>query len=156
MPRINFKLLREVRDAVLDEPAIINMAVPVCNFAVAKDSDSIKKPLCNTVGCIAGWAVAIKHDVLGEPNTVKALAAKLHHGHNIKAIDWDFIENEAIKILGLPMEMDTDELFQADCWPDEFRELLNRCKPGSYAYAGIVADRINDFILENGGSIKGR
>lgn len=168
--KINFKLLRDVRDAVLAEPARVNMDLGVSTYAFASSDHrvptvSTKRPMCDTVACIAGWGVTIKNHAAGRRNPYMSLVRSLVKQEELTTdnfctgkefIPWDVIEPLAVEAFGFPDEFDSDTLFKDDCWPEPFKTLLTTVKPGTYAYAGVVADRINHFIESYGGSIQGR
>lgn len=148
---INKKLLRKIRDHILETPKHMNMILFAgdttnCDINYAE----AKKYTCNSVGCIAGWAC-----FLG-PKTIGTVPY------------WE-IEDKAEELLQLAPQADWavpsmgGKLFYVEGWPLKFKKrLLNdpegdwgdpenlKFKPGSKRYAKVVADRIDHFIETKG------
>lgn len=123
--KLNVKLLEKIREHILDEPKRMNMG---CWITQGEDL----KPACKTVGCIAGWAVA-----LSIPKTRRTFAKDLP----VSSVD---IERMAEELLRLP-HYHTDELFLPLHWPERFTHRLNKYAPGSQKYAAVVSARIKAY-----------
>lgn len=137
---MNVKLLRKVQKHILEEPKRFAMS----NYLVKKNEDetvfftgigrgNAKKvynrnwPKCNTVACIAGWAVVLS----GEDFT-----------------DYSFRwSSGAAELLDLTDE-DSSRLFEPTEWPKEFQK--GTSNDGRMATARIAARRIDRFIATKG------
>ncbi len=121
---INVKLLEQISEHVLAEPRRVNMDIWL-------DTNKIKyEHKCHTVGCIAGWAVALKGTKEERKN---------HFYFAVK--------NAAMRLLRL-REGDADELFLPDNWPTKYITKLRDYDEGTKGYAKVVAARIKAFIKE--------
>ena len=117
------RLLRKVAKHILEEPKRLNMM----RFINRKgDGWPIygEYPECGTMGCIAGWAVALSTDEL---------------------VKYNDIQDRAAKLLGLnPAQQNV--LFFYGKWPIEFQKRLLRTEIQTLPYAKVTADRIEHFI----------
>lgn len=135
-------LLLRVKAHILEEPNRLKMTHWVLDKSEASGGRSctgaywgepplggIQFPKCNTVGCIAGWAVL------------------LTDGMNA-ASEADFlIVDRAKQLLGFGRYYDADALFSVDDWPDDLRRAY--CVATTQRErAQIVAARIDRFIAE--------
>lgn len=125
---MNVELLQKIKQAILEEPRRIDMT----SWALHPLSVE-NPPACNTVACIAGWAVALTNNLRG-----KALS-----GFE------DGIEYTAEKYLDLPYPF-SRRLFYMSRWPRTFQERLIYLSPRTPEYARVVADRIDHFIATEG------
>ncbi len=126
--RMNIKLLKTVRDAILANPRQFRMET----FFSFYDSAGNPAPKCGTAACIAGWAIAI-HD--GTKLSVAADDA------------WNEHDN-AKKHLGLTQKQ-ADILFYYEEWPHPFWERYEAAE-NVRAAAKAAADRIDLFIKTKG------
>jgi hypothetical protein len=134
---MNVELLLKVKQAILDEPARMNMEVFV------DDSDGYinldHQPACGTVGCIAGWAVLLDH--VGRDSSPEGIMKAY------KAVADKSVEDEAHKVLGLGPAQYMHPLFYPwNKWPEDLRIRLAREEPGTEEYAQVVADAIDRYI----------
>ena len=123
------KLFDKIEAAILEEPKRINMSNWAFSPALYNKRDL---PACQTIGCIAGWAVAI--------------ARKLR-GQALKDYFWD-IEIDAMSLLKLD-SIEASRLFGPANWPLKWRIRLGRHEPGTKAYAKVVVDYIHWWRKEN-------
>ncbi len=137
--KLNVDLLRKVQAAILEEPKRVNM--DLWAFPIEWQVESGQNPPCNTVGCVAGWSIALEKNLRG----------------NDLATEFS-IEHQAIKLLlGVTEPASAHygimgKLFYISSWPTEFRARMQRWNgshvvdPGTPEYAQIVSDRIDGFI----------
>ena len=132
---LNIKLLRKVQRAILREPKrYAQQAYTKENLSIEDQSQYV----CNTVGCIAGWAVAIDRgllDNLGELSTIP-------------------ISLEAENLLGL-RNYENYRLFHTRDWPNAFSFFLSRYQSEAlrgphWLQALVAAIRIEVFIRSKG------
>lgn len=126
--KLNVKLLEKIREHILEEPKRLSMS---CWLVQGEDLN----PACKTVGCIAGWAVAL---------SVPAKQRTFEKGLPASSVD---IERTAKELLRLP-KYHVDELFLPLHWPERFIHRLNKFNPGTQKYANVVADRIRAYEEE--------
>jgi len=118
---IDVKLLKKVRDHILEEPERLNMYI----LRVHKRNDTDERydfPSCGTVGCIAWW--------------VSVLAKPPGRGDII-----DF----ATARLNIPDSF--SELFYLDAWPDKFMQRYESARSARQR-AKVTAARIDAFIKQ--------
>ncbi len=127
LPKFNEKLYDRVVAHILEEPKRLDMESFAYSVWGIKELGD-KAPSCNTVGCFAGWAVALK---------------KKWRGGQL-AIHYGAIPNLAQEFLGLTPD-ERFILFHPTRWPDEDREALYGHKVGSKAYAKVVAEFAKEF-----------
>lgn len=150
------KVLKRIKQIILEEPERMVMT-NWCSIDHAPDPDECFRfnvPECNTVCCIAGWAVAIKEmqrlrlGAIGQP-VIK----------NILSLDFDMVthdyEKDACEFLGLEYVENSwvstaSRLFFASSWPWLFRMALREVVPQTPEYAAVVARRIDHFIATDG------
>ena len=107
----------EIERVILEEPKRIYMDTYTVN---PKNIDEADRPACNTVGCIAGWAVAIGKNKIGKLHRVKD------------------IPDKAVKLLGIDYDM-AHRLFHY--YPDyEYVAVA-----GTKAYAKAVVKHMEEF-----------
>lgn len=145
---MNTELLLRVRDHILAEPRRLNMsrwAQPARPGNKVKiqyelgeqisDENSVKRltartaPPCETVACIAGWAVT-----LNNPELIKGLS--------FYQINW---YRRAQAALDLENDLLADRLFYPQYWPEPFCSAYTKCKTQRQR-ARLVAKVINNFI----------
>jgi hypothetical protein len=125
------KLVKKVITAITEEPKRLNMV-----SWVRKKSDTPKdqRPACDTVACVAGWAVAVAE---GWNYT------KLYKNRGA-------IESMARDLLGLDPDFASaaygGKLFYPIEWPHEWRSRLYRYEAGTKAYAKVVASYAREFF----------
>jgi hypothetical protein len=138
------KLLEEIKRIILGEPLRIRMEVgqvtqkPNGNLWGKRDSYHSREmtmPACGTVGCIAGWAVAL---VDGKPDFEK------------EVYSWGAVYNRAVRLLAPETDsyIDFSSLFRVDCWPIG-EAMLYYSAYTAEERARLVANRIDSFIREN-------
>lgn len=127
---MNIRLLRRIQKVILEEPKRIRMGTWVTKH---HEIPLEQLPACNTIACIAGWAVSLKE---------KRLAEQLER-------IWLDVEDRACEALELKTQS-ADKLFYSTRWPEKFQARLGRCKEGSRPYAKVVSDRIEHFITTKG------
>ncbi len=125
---VNVKLLDKVIEHMEAEPRRANMDVWI------DENEHRYEHACHTVGCIAGWAVAIKK------GRKKAVAGSRY---------WETVQNEAMKLLRIDGEQ-AAELFIPSNWPDKFMNRLNSVDPGSKKYVSAIKARIKAFQKQYG------
>ncbi len=140
----------KVKRAVLDEPRHLLMDQFVRGFKAGEKTqfkneyEASPKLECGTVGCIAGYACSI-----GTGKSLKQLLS----ARNSYTID---IPDKASGFMGLSV-VEADLLFffpflnlgpDSTIYEDE-RNLLRGTKPGSRAYARVVAKAIDKAIERN-------
>jgi hypothetical protein len=140
---MNVQLLIATRDWILKEPSMVNMREGICRLTNAKDNFShVGEPECGTTACIAGTGLMIHLRVIGMgfEEVEKELENVFWRGG---------VDSRAIEALGITYD-ESQVLFYESKWPDAFYLRLQKEKPGTLAYAQVVADRINSFIDTNG------
>lgn len=160
---MNVELLRKVQKAILEEPLRINMD----NWAFTPGEQELmdQTPRCGTVGCIAGWTIAIQFNLFDSD------------GDDTLADYGGCYEMAAMSELGLS-NVQSNRLFYPHLWPEKFRLALDirrgegdhdpkyphssrlispggslweiGKRAGTPEYAQIVADRIEHFIQTEG------
>jgi hypothetical protein len=139
---MNTELLLKVKEEILAEPRKLQMDAwlwPADDFSDVKSPEEM--PPCGTIGCIAGWTVAIAR---AEAEGIAPL--ELAEQHRALTLDVS-IRTAAKDLLGLKRErlfFHDDEA--SECWPGEFVERLEKEAPGTPGYARVVADVIDDLI----------
>lgn len=128
--KLNVKLLEKISEHILAVPERVNM-----QLGLDVDSDAYKHE-CHTVGCIAGWAVALKKKQ-GYLDTT------------CWGYEWSSIQSQARELLGIPKGQE-DELFLPDAWPERFAYRLADQNIGTKGYARVVVARIRDYIKQYG------
>ena len=150
---MNVDLLREVKRAILEEPKRLCMSIWLThasllrNYPSASGHVAVAKhtpPACGTVGCIAGWTTVIAQ----QKEHPDQLARNLVHSTLRKAT----VEDYAITALDLSHQSAVKLFFTTD-WPLEFQEALAETRPGTRAYARVVARRIEHFIKTDGNDL---
>lgn len=146
------KILLRVIDRILEEPKRVHMQ----NWLIGgyelesrlREREEYEKsewsstptflpwvaPKCNTVGCIAGWAVA-------ERNAINKKG---------RFFTVDTVEEDAAKLLSIPADdygyRRTDFLFIPSAWPNPYKDKLENLTPQTMPYAKVVASRIRYYI----------
>jgi hypothetical protein len=136
---MNTELLLKVKEEILTEPRKIYMDTWLWDAReVAVPEERI--PPCETVGCIAGWAVAVS-----DPRPPSEVADENRRNFHLN------VAGRAQSLLGLKSR----KLFYhdeeaggwgSDHWPEEFTARLEKEEPGTPGYARVVADVIDDLI----------
>ncbi len=127
LPKFNEKLYDRVVAHILEEPKRLDMdSYAYYDWEIRAMGN--KAPSCNTVGCFAGWAVALKKRWRGE-------ALSRHYNE---------MPHLAQELLGLTCDEGL-VLFHPSKWPDEAREALNSQRSGTKRYAKLVAKFANEF-----------
>ncbi len=124
--------LEQVAKAVENDPLIVAMS----QFSFSKldrINYHLQEPACGTVGCIAGWAVAM--DLPKSTDLLKMSQTE--------------ISDMALKILDLG-EAQENLLFYASYWPEPFKSQIEYAPVQTQEYADIVAARIRHFISVEG------
>lgn len=125
-----YDLLSDVRKAILNEPLRYNQAswLTVAPSAAAARRNDM--PTCGTVGCVAGWVVALTSD--------RARLAKLAASDNVGDV--------AARILGIPIPTGgVVAAFGSRYW-DLFRHnATGDAPPGTWAHAEAGAAHIARF-----------
>lgn len=121
-PKFNKKLYDSVIKSILEEPKRIDMGIYALTELQIRNRFN-SPPKCNTVGCFAGWAVALDQGLRG----------------NELALHYPFICNEATKFLGLTSS-EAFTLFHTNHWPNEYQNRLYATESGTKEYARAVAD----------------
>lgn len=127
---INYKLLRKVRDHILEEPRRIHMeqwlikGSKYINMILGRQRGA---PACNTVGCIAGWTAQLSES---------------------KAESWD-CASVAVRKLKINYAQ-TKLLFHVENWPEDLQIKIGKYRNGTKSYAKVVAQRIDRFIETRG------
>lgn len=130
---MNVKLIRRIQKAILAEPKRVNMSDWAFHPSwVAKR----KLPRCNTVTCIAGWAVALDRKL---------------RGAGLVAYDCDGVGIAAAgrKALDLPSDFYGPSLFSALRWPEPYASRIAKYNSGTKRYAKVVAARL-DYLIKEG------
>lgn len=163
---MNIKLLEKVKAHILEEPRRVNMAywlalkdttgvtnaaLPTVAWATVMHAAKNRAPACGTVGCIAGWTIIVAR----KKRAVKALT-KAGTRYPIAQLAADVLgltqlsryEEESLWSQTQPSQR--MRLFLPDRWPEPFRAKLKTHRPGTKAYAKVIAKRIDFFIKTNG------
>lgn len=148
---MNIPLLRKVQRAILEEPRRIDMrewikATPREVKRILKSGDTIYSGRraalnvpCNTVGCIAGWTIALTKHVRG----YSKLENIFSHLEAAKVLDLS-------EILYYRLFYVNKDVFTNDRrWPDVWVDKLNSLSPQTRAYAEHVARYIDYFIIKH-------
>ncbi len=136
---MNVELLEKVRKHILEEPKRINMKNWIINPFILRDKFQELKyqnklPACDTVGCIAGWALQV--------SSKKKLTSFDKGDAQVKLN----LTYEQANRLFLLENMATDKNY----WPAYFENKLKNLNPGTRAYARVVSQRIKHFIATGG------
>ena len=137
MNKLNVKLLKAVKKAILEEPKRLDM-----NCGLAKSNLNI----CGTIGCIAGWAVIL--DKRGKSRKpIKEILESLINNQNFVAcrdwVTWDNLKPMAENALGLTRIQAKMLFFDAN-WPEPFKR--EYWESPSVKSAEITVKRIDYFI----------
>lgn len=152
---MNVPLLRQIQQYILEDGGRINMKEGLSRYAHVRTIHGHKKrPLCGTVGCLAGNALVLTSGL--KPRKGVILFRRILKKFNIPPVSynpsigyWGSIEDKARKILGLEFEPSA-RLFYPSKWPKSFRTLLEKAASGTPEYAQIVSDRVGFFIATGG------
>jgi hypothetical protein len=142
---MNTELLLKVKEEILAEPRKLHMDTWLWDARdfLEVDGEGVpeeRMPPCKTVGCIAGWAVAVS-----DPRPPSEVAEDARFSFGFDAA------KRAQSLLGLKSR----KLFHHDeeaaagsggYWPEEFTARLKKEAPGTPGYARVVADVIDDLI----------
>lgn len=128
----NVRLLREVKQAILDNPSQFYMG----NWF--SQADQVGQPAggCGTSACIAGWAIHLKH------------GKKRLNETNRLFVQYEEAEVESFKVLRLSAARGRRLFYQSE-WPERFCQELDRVMTAEEA-ATVAARRIDHFIKTNG------
>lgn len=130
--------LRRIVKHILEEPLRVNMTPlihsrdPNIKSQLSDERrhlpfDHVHRwPDCGTVACIAGWEIVLYGKVDFTEN-----------GDNI----WTSQER---------LELPNSKLFYVPSWPTNFQTKLHDERPGTLAYAQIVAQAVEDYIKTGG------
>jgi hypothetical protein len=136
---MNIKLLRKVKNYILEEPRRFDMSTfgsvfkSKINFKDATGESARNFPPCGTTACIAGWALGVN-----APRP-KSFFKKLKYGA---------IPNLAQKKLRLSHE-EKERLFYDASWPSKYSLALLAAKTPA-GRARVAAERIEHFIATDG------
>lgn len=131
---MNVELLRQIVAHIQQVPGRLVMRVyllrkskdvPYENNVRLMDDlgESLEFPPCGTVGCIAGWAIALS---------------------NLHGLNPDYIEMNACRLLRLPSR-EGSKLFHLINWPDVFYHRYVKALTAE-ARAEVLKDRVEHFI----------
>ncbi len=104
---MNIALLQQIKQAILEEPLRLRM-----EDWVSGPSLTNKRPACDTVGCIFGWAVALDRLNHG--------LVSLKNGENLLAGFWGSFFEDGRDLLDLTEKQATRLAF-VGFWPSEFK-----------------------------------
>ena len=142
--RPNVKLLREIKNAILEEPRRLSMDTwmgKAYNFLPNKD-----KAPCGTVACIAGHAVLInKLNEAGKTFNARRFVLALVNQYDSFELGCDYVEDKAVELLCLTKDQ-ADRLFHVESWPNEFKEAYREDTRSDKKLAELTAQRIEHFI----------
>lgn len=128
--------LEDVCQLILADPEVILMNTFSAS-AHEINTDNLKMPACETVGCIAGWV----------------LARSLNNCTGLYHYSQSDIEIEACKLLGFlhpgDSPNDSERLFYPHLWPEDWMKKLDSTKYQTPEYAQVVVDYIHYFIANN-------
>ncbi len=127
---MNVPLLRKIQAEILKEPRKMNMEIWRMPIDCIPEK---RRPPCNTVGCIAGWAVALDK---------KLTSQQFYKIANIVEL--------GLEALGLKDWFEGKKLFYPAYWPIKYYNQLQKFNYGTKKYAEVVARRINHFIKTDG------
>lgn len=122
--KLNVKLLRQVREAILKYPRQFNMDTWFCN----RDSTGEEANRCGTAACIAGWTVALS-DKKNLKEASKDGSPAAERAERLLRLDW---------IAGA-------ELFYQNDWPAQYDKAYDKAKTAA-GKAKVAAARIDAFI----------
>lgn len=134
---MNIKLLKKVRDKILQEPTQFGMYSWYSKMSYAAN--------CGTTACIAGWTVVIANKTTPLREYTIVLTNKIT---NSKEYDVLYTETKASNLLNLTHSQ-CKELFYNYNWPIKFREPYLVGEPGSLERASIAYNFINWFIKKH-------
>ncbi len=143
---MNTRLLKKVRDKILENPTQVNMD----HWYGWYNPSETEIKGCGTAGCICGWAVALqdKKTLAEENEAVKSKTPEMGYSTFAK-----LMEKLGREALGLTKSQ-ANRLFYVETdgsakWPIDLAEALDgSTNPESYAQ--VVADRIDRFIETKG------
>lgn len=130
---MNRELLLKVKETILQNPARANMSIwqssfledpMLASYFKAANPSHAEIPPCGTVGCIAGWTLAL---------------------YNRR-----FSLNYAMEAAGL-LEITPEqasELFYVGGWPTDLLRKIAKHQPGTPEYAAVIGEAIDRFIGE--------
>lgn len=128
----------------------MNMSEGLVSAAYIKNRSG-QAPPCGTVGCIAGWAVALST----KPSKTQGILCRVSKTFDVHIADeygalipWDELEPKAQHLLGIGWAGQANRLFQKHDWPQKWQLALDRTKPGTKAYAKVVCGYIDYYIKE--------
>lgn len=145
---MNTKLLLEIKDRILEEPRRLSMGDWILTDQSPDDIRPALMPSCNTVACIAGWAVLLTHSRI----------SAVHIPDLAKQISKDWLEEDGATALGLTRQQEK-ELFFVKNWPLTFKRRYDVTfdwppEKRIAERAKITAERIDAFIAQYGGETK--
>lgn len=135
--------LRRIVKHILEEPLRVNMSelVHSKNDTVVKDLKTLSQqgfyiggllalpldhvhrwPECGTVACLSGWEILL----------------------------YGKLTTDDVKVSQERLELPNSSLFFIQFWPNQFRSAIRDEKPGTKAYAQIVAAAVEDYIKTGG------
>lgn len=142
--RINYPLLRQIRDEILKRPKQFEMST-----WFSKDPGA---PMCVTTACIAGWAVTIdksKPECISPLVGAKSISPKFGNGLDYLSGNVAHkMQRRGRQLLGLNSSQ-ANGLFMVSGWPDRFRR-SHVSTASQEGRAKIAADRIDFFIKTKG------
>lgn len=131
--------LRETVAFIGQEPRRLDMHQAL---APARYLDDEKQPPCGSVGCLAGWRVAMINPQLFNSRVTDRMSAEYI------GFDWDSVEERAQVSLGLTDEQ-ADRLFHVRNWPANFAYAYRSAESPQQKWEAL-RDRVEHFIATGG------
>lgn len=143
---MNTELLLKVKAAILEEPKRLDMSDwAMSEFDMKLLPEDIQPP-CNTVACIAGWAISIHNNIFGEELYTLVKSKPAQYAAEGVYDHYHFGPHFEAKGLLELTEEQADSLFYREYWPLQFRAPYTNAAQGSILRAKLAADRIDHFI----------
>ncbi len=131
--KLNHPLIEQIIEKILAEPRAFNMEIVLQEAGEAGQYGELA-PACNTVGCIAGWAVLLTHGI-------QQAHTYTHPGLKPRQ---DIIE-EAAGLLGMSKQ-EAKQVFFVENWPDPFWHDYREV--GHYHYDDSMAEKLARIVGE--------
>lgn len=144
---LNVKLLRKIRDHILEEPKRVDMSFWLKKYTKKQREASDIIPACGTIGCIAGWAKVLTGS--RSRRDISVIGAELL---GLPYVDWWAADEDAPAWRILPDGgiLSPERLFSPSNWDGGWYYPLERHNVGTRGYARVVAGYINYFIKRYG------
>lgn len=144
-PKTAYGLLRAVIKAITEEPLRLDMdrwlARGVEETYFGDCGTRRPAPVCDTVGCIAGWCTQI-----AKP--------RVKEGFDVVATRLLGFKPQRLFYGATTHAEELSSLFLPNYWPSDLRHKLDKLGSGTPEYATVVVERIERFIDEHRAHLK--